>query len=72
MSRFNLYWEGRTLCQIDVEEHGGLTPLDLLEQAGEEGREGILEILFLNYREETKAFIAGVERFEKNFFGGPK
>lgn len=58
-----MFWEQKS-WDLDLSEHG-FTPIDLCEQLDITGREALLEILVLNYRKETKKFIADIERFEK-------
>jgi hypothetical protein len=64
-----LFWEQKQ-WDIEVPPHG-TTPLEILSQLDANGRETFMEILFINYREETEAFRKGLYRFEKAQFGRP-
>lgn len=61
-----MYWEQQSFA-LRFKENG-FTPLDLCNQLGKDGRECILEILLINYREETEEFIASLKKFEKMNF----
>ncbi len=64
--KIKLYWEQESV-ETELPD-GGCSPVTLLEAVGEKGREMLLEVLVINYRQETKAMIREVEHFETRNF----
>jgi hypothetical protein len=54
--KFKMVWEQEEVT-LDFEGDAG-TPIDLLEVAGEKGREMLLEIMCINYPAEVEKMLA--------------
>ena len=58
-----MFWEQEE-WNLEFKENG-FTPLGLIKQLDKSGREALLEILFINYRDESESFVKKLKKFQK-------
>jgi len=61
MKALKIEWE-QEVYEIDADKEP-LTPLEILQSIGERGRSAFIEILFINYREETLNLQKSIDLF---------